>query len=86
MPTISSFYGILIRMYFNDHEPAHFHVQYAEFKATVHIQSMSVATGELPRRAQELVLDWAELHRDALLQNWERCQTKLAPQAIPPLK
>ncbi|CAN1517633.1 Protein of unknown function DUF4160 [Burkholderiaceae bacterium] len=62
MPTISSFYGILIRMYFNDHEPAHFHVQYAEFKATVHIQSLTVATGELPRRAEELVLDWAELH------------------------
>ena len=86
MPTISSFYGILIRMYFNDHEPAHFHVQYAEFKATVQIQTLSIASGELPRRAEELVLDWAELHLEELKQNWARCQSKLPPKAIPPLK
>jgi hypothetical protein len=63
MPTISTFYGILIRMFFNDHAPPHFHVQYAEYKATVDIQLLSITSGELPRRAQELVLDWAELHQ-----------------------
>ena len=62
MPTISSFYGILIRMFFNDHAPPHFHVQYAEYKATVDIAMLVISTGDLPRRAQELVLDWAELH------------------------
>ena len=62
MPTISAFYGIFIRMFFNDHAPPHFHVQYAEFKATVDIQALTVSSGQLPRRAQELVLDWAELH------------------------
>lgn len=46
-------------MFFNDHAPAHFHVQYAEYKATVEIESLTLSSGELPRRAQELVLDWA---------------------------
>ncbi len=56
MPTISSFYGILIRMFFNDHAPPHFHVQYAKYKATVDIRLLEIASGQLPRRAQELVL------------------------------
>ena len=51
MPTISTFYGILIRMFFNDHAPPHFHAQYAEFKATVDIQALTIANGTLPRRA-----------------------------------
>ena len=85
MPTISSFYGILIRMYFNDHEPAHFHVQYAEFKATVDICGLRVLTGCLPRRAEELVLDWAELHQNDLLENWHLCRQKKPPMAITPL-
>jgi hypothetical protein len=67
MPTISTFYGILIRMFFNDHAPPHFHVQYAEFKATVEIKTLTIASGDLPRRAQELVLDWAELHHKSYL-------------------
>jgi len=53
-------------MYFNDHEPAHFHVQYAEYQATIDIALMKIFSGELPRRAQELVLYWAQL-----LENWQ---------------
>ena len=86
MPTISSFYGILIRMFFNDHVPPHFHVQYAEFKATVDIQALTIATGSLPRRAQELVLDWAELHQEELLADWRLCMDKQQPKQIAPLK
>lgn len=48
MPTVSSFYGMLIRMYFNDHEPAHFHVEYAEFKATVGIEDLRIRTDNCP--------------------------------------
>lgn len=66
MPTISSFYGISIRMFFNDHVPPHFHVEYAEFKATVDILDLTISSGKLPRRAQELVLDWTELHQNEL--------------------
>ena len=86
MPIISTFYGILIRMYFNEHAPPHFHVQYAEFTATVDIQSLTVSTGQLPRRAQELVLDWAELHKQELLEDWRLCMDKQQPKKIEPLK
>ncbi len=86
MPTISSFYGILIRMFFNDHAPPHFHVQYAEFKATVDIELLAISTGQLPRRAQELVLDWAELHQQELMHDWQLCLDKQQPKQIEPLK
>ena len=86
MPIISSFYGILIRMFFNDHAPPHFHVQYAEHKATVDIQTLTVLSGQLPRRAQELVLAWAELHKEELLNDWRLCMDKQQPNAIAPLK
>jgi hypothetical protein len=86
MPTISMFYGILIRMYFNDHAPAHFHVQYAEYKATVDIQSLKVLTGGLPRRAQELVIEWAQMHQHELLEDWQLCMQKQQPNQIAPLK
>ena len=63
MPTISAFYGILIRMFF---DPAHFHVEYAEFMAVVAVESLEIIRGSLPRRAMELVADWAKIHRDEL--------------------
>jgi hypothetical protein len=86
MPTISIFYGLVIRMYFNDHAPPHFHVEYAEFKATVNIQTLTLATGKLPRRAQMLVLDWAELHQAELLEDWQLCMDKQQPRQIAPLQ
>jgi hypothetical protein len=73
-------------MFFNDHAPAHFHVQYAEYKATVDIESLTLSSGELPRRAQELVLDWAELHQKELLEDWRLCMDKQQPKPIEPLK
>ncbi len=86
MPTISAFYGILIRMFFNDHSPPHFHVEYGEFKAIVDIKALIVKEGNLPRRAQELVLDWAELHQDELLEDWRLCMDKQQPLPIEPLR
>ena len=82
MPTISSFYGISIRMFFNDHVPPHFHVEYAEFKATVDILELKISSGKLPRRAQELVLDWAELHQNELLIDWQLCTVKQQPNPV----
>ncbi len=86
MPTISMFYGILIRMFFNDHAPPHFHVQYGDYKATVDIHSLTLTSGDLPRRAQMLVLDWAELHQAELLEDWRLCMNKQQPNPIEPLK
>ena len=62
MPTISQFFGILIRMYFNDHAPPHFHALYNENEAVIRIEPLEVMEGLLPRRALGLVFDWAELH------------------------
>ena len=86
MPTISMFYGIIIQMYWDEHAPPHFHAIYGEYKASVDIKSLTVIEGALPRRATQLVLDWAELHQQELLRDWELCQNKQHPQPIEPLK
>ena len=62
MPTISMFYGIFIRMYFNDHAPPHFHARYGESEATIDIETRAVIEGELPGRALKLVTEWAIIH------------------------
>jgi hypothetical protein len=86
MPTISAFYGILIRMFFNDHEPPHFHARYGEFEATVDIGTLEVIQGQLPRRALNLVQEWAMIHREELLEDWRFCRENMAPAKIEPLR
>lgn len=86
MPTISVFYGLVIQMYFREHAPPHFHVKYGEYKAVVDIQRLAVTEGKLPRRATNLVLDWAELHRAELMKNWDLCQSLQQPEPIAPLE
>lgn len=85
MPTISRFYGILVLMYWNDHAPPHFHVRYSGFKATVGIQELAVLTGNLPRTAERLVLEWATEHQAELMENWRLCEIKAQPSQIDPL-
>jgi hypothetical protein len=72
-------------MYFNDHGPPHFHALYAGHEATIEIDRLQILEGELPRRALQLVLDWAELNQVALRENWERCREKQSPNKIEPL-
>ncbi len=86
MPTISMFYGIIISMFYNDHAPPHFHAKYAEFKGTIDIRQLKMTQGNLPRRALALILDWAELHQNELLSDWNLCENKEAPFKIDPLK
>ena len=85
MPVISRFLGIVIAMYWNDHAPAHFHAKYGEYEIVVHIAT-GVVEGRFPRRALRHVLEWYELHKDDLLDNWERCRKKEAPIPIDPLE
>lgn len=85
MPTISTFYGILIQMYWNDHAPPHFHALYGEFEALVSIQTLAVMEGTLPRRALSLVLEWAQEHRAELFEDWELCEHNQQPKKIRPL-
>jgi hypothetical protein len=85
MPTISVFYGILIQMFWNEHAPPHFHALYGEHEALIDIRRLEVMQGSLPRRALNLVLDWAELRQKELLEDWELCSCLRPPNPIPPL-
>jgi Domain of unknown function (DUF4160) len=86
VPTISAFFGILIRMYFNDHPPPHFHAQYGEYEVVIAIESLMTLEGTFPRRALGLVIEWAELHKSELLSDWELCRVKQHPLKIAPLE
>lgn len=86
MPTISVFFGILIRMYFNDHAPPHFHALYGEHEAVLSIDTLVVLDGFLPARALGLVREWAQLHQDELSADWELCRSKNPPASIAPLE
>ena len=85
MPEVARFFGIVIRIYFRDHNPAHFHAEYGEFEALVEIDTLAVLRGELPRRALALVLEWAALHRDELRVDWQQAQIGIPLDPIDPL-
>ena len=86
MPEICRFYGIIIRMFYNDHGPPHFHAQYGEQEAVVEIESLAVIAGYLSPRARGLVVEWAFLHQDELLANWMRAEAFERPAKIEPLR
>ena len=85
MPELSRFYGIVIKMYFDDHEPSHFHAEYAEDEAVVSIESLAVIAGRLRPRALGLVAEWAALHQDDLRQAWLKTKNLEATEKIAPL-
>jgi Domain of unknown function (DUF4160) len=85
MPRISSFYGIVIAMYYNDHFPSHFHAIFGEHEAQIDIATLEEIRGSLPPRALRLVREWAEIHRDELKFNWLRARQGLPLVTIDPL-
>jgi hypothetical protein len=72
MPTVSWFYGIAIRMFYNDHAPPRFHAFYGEEAAVVSIETGEVIEGWLPRAARRLVKEWALRYHAELVENWRR--------------
>ena len=74
MPVLSVFFGIIIRMWHDDHPPPHIHVEYQGFEALVDIQTGEVSKGKLPRKVATIVRDWCLAHRQELLDNWDRAQ------------
>ncbi len=84
MPEISRFYGIIVRMFFDDHNPPHFHIFYQNYEAIIHIQNGFVK-GEFPRRALKIVYEWLDLHKDELLANWKLMQETGEYNSIEPL-
>jgi len=70
MPEICRFLGIVITMYFDEHNPPHFHVRYNDYRASVEISTSNILNGDIPPRVRGLVAEWAELHKDELLEMW----------------
>ena len=86
MPSISMFYGIIIRMYNNgEHNPPHFHAEYQGYKATFNMEG-EIIEGERPKRQVKFISAWAELHKDELLANWELAMNEQPLYKIEPLK
>lgn len=85
MPEISRFFGIVIRMFFDDHPPAHLHAQYGACSGLVALQPIAVIESDLPARALSMVLEWTAVHQQELLENWERLRTSRSPVKVPPL-
>ena len=86
MPEISRFYGIIIKMYFDDHTPPHFHAQYGEHKAVIDINTLGIIAGSLPPKALGLITEWATIYKDNLLVVWEKAKNLEPLEKIPPLK
>ncbi len=85
MSEISRFYGIVIKMFFDDHEPPYFHVEYAEHQAVVSIETVALIGGTLPPRALGLVAEWAALRQEELREAWQRAKNLEPVDRIDPL-
>ncbi len=88
MPEISRFYGIIITMYYEygRHQHPHFHARHGRYKASFTISPPALLAGAMPRRQQNLILAWAELHQEELLENWERIKREQVLKKIHGLK
>jgi len=85
MPELSRFLGMIIAMYFKDHNPPHFHVLYNEFDAEIDIKTLALIDGKLPPRILGLALEWAEMHKEELKEDWDLIQTAGKFNKIQPL-
>ena len=85
MPELCRFYGVRIKMYFDDHNPPHFHAEYAEQEALIEIETLAMMAGDLPSRALGLVVEWASLHQEELREAWRRAENLEPTGKIEPL-
>jgi Domain of unknown function (DUF4160) len=85
MPEISRFYGIIIAMFYSNHNPPHFHARYGTYKVAIRIQDFRMLEGHLPPRALGLVIEWAAMHQEELIRNWELARRNQPPGKIEPL-
>ena len=85
MPEISRFLGIIIRMFYNEHNPPHFHAYYNDYQAEIDIYTLDIIAGELPKSIRNLVLEWAIDHKDELMEDWELMRNDKEPNKIDPL-
>ena len=72
-------------MFFNEHNPPHFHAEYGEYRVVVNLND-EVVNGFMPKRALKLIFEWLDLHKEELINNWEKCKNDVSPDKINPLK
>jgi hypothetical protein len=85
MPIVSRFLGIVISMYWNDHSPPHFPAKYGSYEIEVGIET-GIVEGKFPQRALQHVLEWHEVHKQELLDDWQLCREGKPPKRIAPLE
>ena len=85
MPQISYFLGVIIRMFYRDHNPPHFHAVYAQYEALIDIEKNELFSGYLPPRVLGIVTEWTALHQKELMDNWERARKQESLLTIEPL-
>ena len=89
MPEICRFYGIIIKMFFEEHNPPYFHAEYGSFEALIEIDTLAVIGGKLPPRALGLVMEWVALHQKELIELivlWQNAREQKPLGKIEPLK
>ena len=86
MPVISRFFGIVITINYSDHLPPHFHVRYAEQRALIAIESLTLLRGRLSPRVFGMVMEWAALHQAELSQDWDLARQQVPLNPIAPLE
>ena len=86
MPVISTFLGIIVRVYHDDHEPPHVHVQYGEFEAIVEISTGRVLAGRLPPRVKRALIEWLRARRSAVTKAWQFARRHRTPPRVRPLE
>ena len=86
MPEISRFFGIIIAMYCDEHNPPHFHARYGQLNAAIAIDSLEVLEGNLPPRVLGLVIEWASQHKKELMTNWKKARDEKILNKIEPLQ
>jgi Domain of unknown function (DUF4160) len=85
MPEISRFLGIIIRMFYNENNPPHFHTIYNEFEVEIDIRTLEILKGKLPNKVYNLVIEWALEHRTELMEDWDLMRNDNKPKPIKPL-
>ncbi len=86
MPEISRFFGIVIAMFFDDHNPPHFHARYGSYSITIKIEDFAILEGHLPPKALGLVIEWADIHKEELFKDWELAKDQKPLFPIEPLR
>lgn len=86
MPEISRFYGIIIAMFYDEHNPPHFHAVYGKYKVSIRLDNLAVLSGKFPPRALGLVVEWALIHKEELQDEWNKLMAQEPLFKISPLK